>query len=146
MSNLHLPDETLMAYADGELAKDVAGAVETAMMGDASLIGRVVAFMRIRRLTKAAAGPPRHRACAAGHDRSHRSQGCGMPRARSSGAAGLYGRMLAVRWATPALAACFGVIATLAATKEWDQQAPDGEIKPWIPQLSDPAFPMHFRP
>ena len=31
MSNLHLPDETLMAYADGELANDVAGAVETAM-------------------------------------------------------------------------------------------------------------------
>ena len=48
-------------------------------MSDASLIGRVVAFMRIRRLTKAAAGAPRHRACAAGHDRSHRSQSCGTP-------------------------------------------------------------------
>jgi len=130
-----------MAYADGELANDVAGAVETAMMSDASLIGRVVAFMRIRRLTKAAAGPlDTQPALQATIDLINRKvaalRGTQPPRR-----GGLVGRMLAVRWATPALAACLGVIATLVATNEWDHPAPAAQSKPWIPQLSDPALP-----
>ena len=141
MSNLHLPDETLMAYADGELANDVADAVETAMVSDASLIGRVVAFMRIRRLTKAAAGPldtqPAPQATIDLIDRKVAAR----RRAQSPRPAALVGRMFALRWATPALAACLGVVATLAVTKEWDKQAPEAEVKPWIPQLSDPALP-----
>ena len=56
MKNLHLhpSDETLMAYADGELDEDVALAVETAMASDPELIKELVGFTRSRRLARAA--------------------------------------------------------------------------------------------
>jgi hypothetical protein len=46
-------DEVLMAYADGELDASVAQAVEAAMMADAALVGRLVVFLRSRRLVRA---------------------------------------------------------------------------------------------
>ncbi len=56
MTNLHLhpSEETLMAYADGELDEDVALAVETAMASDPQLIKELVGFTRSRRLARAA--------------------------------------------------------------------------------------------
>jgi hypothetical protein len=56
MKNLHLhpSDETLMAYADGELDEGVALAVETAMVSDPELIKELVGFTRSRRLARAA--------------------------------------------------------------------------------------------
>ncbi len=56
MKNLHLhpSDETLMAYADGELDEDVALAMETAMASDPELIKELVGFTRSRRLARAA--------------------------------------------------------------------------------------------
>src|SRR5690348_128861 len=61
MDKLHLSDETLMAYADGELPQDVAAAVEASMRSDASLVRRVVGFVASRRLARSstiAAGLP----------------------------------------------------------------------------------------
>src|SRR4051812_50096654 len=55
MAHVHLPDETLMAYADGELGADVAEAVEAAMLEDARVASRVVDFLRSRRIARAMA-------------------------------------------------------------------------------------------
>ena len=140
MSNLHLPDETLMAYADGELASDVANAVETAMEDDASLVGRVVAFMRVRRLTRTAAAtvamPMAPQAAIDLIERRVAARRRGLP----PRPAWVAGRRLAIRWAAPALAACLGVVATLAAT-QWRQQAASVVGEPWLAHLSDPALP-----
>lgn len=46
-------DEVLMAYADGELDASVAHALEAAMITDAALVGRLVVFLRSRRLVRA---------------------------------------------------------------------------------------------
>lgn len=54
MSQLHLSDEILMAFADGELDEHVAAAVERAMLDDPSITGRVVDFLRSHRLTRSA--------------------------------------------------------------------------------------------
>lgn len=56
MTNVHLHpgEETLMAFADGELEEDVAVAVEQAMTNDPALVRELVGFTRCRRLAKAA--------------------------------------------------------------------------------------------
>jgi hypothetical protein len=54
MSQLHLSDEILMAFADGELEEPVAAAVEQAMLGDPAITRRVADFLRSRRLTRSA--------------------------------------------------------------------------------------------
>jgi hypothetical protein len=54
MSQLHLSDEILMAFADGELEDPVAATVEQAMLRDPAVTKRVVAFLRTRRLVRAA--------------------------------------------------------------------------------------------
>jgi hypothetical protein len=51
--HLHPSEETLMAYADGELDEDVAVAVERAMTDDPALVRELVAFTRSRRLARA---------------------------------------------------------------------------------------------
>jgi hypothetical protein len=54
MSQLHLGDEILMAFADGELDESMASAVEQAMLADPSVARRITDFMRSRRLTRSA--------------------------------------------------------------------------------------------
>jgi hypothetical protein len=54
MSQLHLGDEILMAFADGELDEPMANAVEQAMLADPSVARRITDFMRSRRLTRSA--------------------------------------------------------------------------------------------
>jgi len=54
MSQLHLSDEILMAFADGELDEPVAAAVAKAMAEDPGLARRVVDFQQSRRLTRSA--------------------------------------------------------------------------------------------
>lgn len=54
MSQLHLSDEILMAFADGELDESVAAAVEQAMLRDPTITRRVAGFLRSRRLTRSA--------------------------------------------------------------------------------------------
>jgi hypothetical protein len=54
MSQLHLTDEILMAFADGELDESVAAAVAKAMAEDLGLARRVVEFQQSRRLTRSA--------------------------------------------------------------------------------------------
>jgi hypothetical protein len=54
MSQLHLTDEILMAFADGELDEAVASAVAKAMAENPGLARRVVEFQQSRRLTRSA--------------------------------------------------------------------------------------------
>ncbi|WP_137387775.1 anti-sigma factor [Rhodoligotrophos defluvii] len=53
-ARLHFSDETLMAYADGQLDEKVALAIEGAMTEDPGLVARVVAFIRSRHLAREA--------------------------------------------------------------------------------------------
>jgi hypothetical protein len=52
MSQLHLSDEILMAFADGELDEPVASAVERAMLIDPTVTKRIADFLRSRRLAR----------------------------------------------------------------------------------------------
>jgi hypothetical protein len=52
MSELHLTDEILMAFADGELEEPVAAAVARVMAQDPAVARRVVEFQQSRRLTR----------------------------------------------------------------------------------------------
>jgi anti-sigma factor RsiW len=54
MSQLHLSDEILMAFADGELDEPVASAVEQVMLVDPTVTRRIADFLRSRRLTRSA--------------------------------------------------------------------------------------------
>jgi hypothetical protein len=54
MSQLHLSDEILMAFADGELDEPMAAAVAKAMSEDAGIAKRVLDFQQSRRLTRSA--------------------------------------------------------------------------------------------
>jgi hypothetical protein len=54
MAQIHLSDEILMAFADGELDEPVAAAVEKAMAGDPAIAKRVAEFLRSRRLARSA--------------------------------------------------------------------------------------------
>jgi len=54
MSQLHLSDEILMAFADGELEEPTAAAIARAMAGDPIVAKRVVDFQQSRRLTRSA--------------------------------------------------------------------------------------------
>lgn len=50
-------DETLMAFADGELDEQTAAAVEEAMRGDDQLVARISLFMETRKLSAEAMAP-----------------------------------------------------------------------------------------
>jgi hypothetical protein len=52
MSQLHLSDEILMAFADGELDEPAAGAIEQAMLSNPAITQRVIGFLRSRRLIR----------------------------------------------------------------------------------------------
>ncbi|MET0742378.1 MAG: hypothetical protein ABWY78_03320, partial [Microvirga sp.] len=54
MAKIHLTDELLMAFADGELDDAMASAVEQAMAEDPAGRQRIAAFMRSRRLVRQA--------------------------------------------------------------------------------------------
>ena len=54
MSELHLSDEILMAFADGELDEPIASAVARAMVEDPGIAKRVVDFQQSRQLTRSA--------------------------------------------------------------------------------------------
>ncbi|MGO4525963.1 hypothetical protein AB4097_13970 [Microvirga sp. 2MCAF35] len=54
MSQLHLSDEILMAFADGELDERTAAAIAKAMAGDSAVAKRVMDFQQSRRLTRSA--------------------------------------------------------------------------------------------
>ncbi|WP_201829936.1 anti-sigma factor family protein [Microvirga zambiensis] len=54
MSELHLTDEILMAFADGELDEPVAAAVAKAMVDDPGIARRIVDFQQSRRLMRSA--------------------------------------------------------------------------------------------
>ncbi|MET0531137.1 MAG: hypothetical protein ABW003_22840 [Microvirga sp.] len=54
MSQLHLSDEILMAFADGELDEPAAGAIEQAMLSNPAITQRVIGFLRSRRLIRSA--------------------------------------------------------------------------------------------
>jgi hypothetical protein len=54
MSHLHLSDEILMAFADGELDEPVAKAVEQAMLSDPDITKRIAGFLRSRSLARSA--------------------------------------------------------------------------------------------
>jgi hypothetical protein len=54
MPQLHLSDEILMAFADGEIEGPVAVALEEAMQKDAAITKRVADFLKSRRLIRAA--------------------------------------------------------------------------------------------
>jgi hypothetical protein len=54
MSELHLSDEILMAFADGELDEPIAAAVAKAMAEDPGVARRIVDFQKSRRLTRSA--------------------------------------------------------------------------------------------
>jgi hypothetical protein len=54
MPQLHLSDEILMAFADGEIEGPVAVALEEAMQKDATITKRVADFLKSRRLVRAA--------------------------------------------------------------------------------------------
>jgi hypothetical protein len=54
MSQLHLSDEILMAFADGELEEPTAAAVAKAMAEDATVAKRIMDFQQSRRLTRSA--------------------------------------------------------------------------------------------
>lgn len=52
MSDLHLTDEILMAFADGELDEPVAAAVASVMAQDPAVARKIVEFQQSRRLTR----------------------------------------------------------------------------------------------
>jgi hypothetical protein len=52
MSELHLTDEILMAFADGELDEPVAAAVASVMAQDPAVARKIVEFQQSRRLTR----------------------------------------------------------------------------------------------
>ena len=54
MSQLHLSDEILMAFADGELEEPSAAAVAKAMAEDPAVAKRIMDFQQSRRLTRSA--------------------------------------------------------------------------------------------
>jgi len=54
MSELHLTDEILMAFADGELDEPIAAAVAGAMAQDPVVARKIVDFQQSRRLTRSA--------------------------------------------------------------------------------------------
>jgi hypothetical protein len=54
MSQLHLSDEILMAFADGELEEPTAAAVAKAMADDATVAKRIMDFQQSRRLSRSA--------------------------------------------------------------------------------------------
>lgn len=54
MAQLHLSDEILMAFADGELDEPVAATVEDAMAHDPAIAKRVAEFLRSRRIARSA--------------------------------------------------------------------------------------------
>jgi hypothetical protein len=54
MSQLHLSDEILMAFADGELEEPTAAAVARAMADDATVAKRIMDFQQSRRLSRSA--------------------------------------------------------------------------------------------
>ena len=54
MSELHLSNEVLMAFADGELDEPIAAAVARAMADDPRVARRIVDFQQSRRLTRTA--------------------------------------------------------------------------------------------
>ena len=54
MAKIHLTDEMLMAFADGELDDSLASAVERALAEDPAGRQQIAAFMRSRRLTRQA--------------------------------------------------------------------------------------------
>jgi hypothetical protein len=54
MAQVHFSDETLMAFADGELDEKVAVSVEQAMSDDPAIAQRVAGFMRSRRIIRSA--------------------------------------------------------------------------------------------
>jgi len=58
MPQVHLADETLMAYADGELDDSVVAAVEAAMRNDPGVPSRITAFIRSRQLARLVLGGP----------------------------------------------------------------------------------------
>jgi len=54
MSSLHLSDEILMAFADGELDDAMAATVDEAMRSDPAILARVADFVRSRRIARGA--------------------------------------------------------------------------------------------
>lgn len=54
MTQLHLSDEVLMAFADGELDEQMVASVELAIASDPAIAGRVAGFLRSRRLVRSA--------------------------------------------------------------------------------------------
>jgi hypothetical protein len=58
MNQVHLADEALMAYADGELDDSVVAAVEEAMRSDAGVPPRITAFIRSRQLARRVLAEP----------------------------------------------------------------------------------------
>ncbi|MBQ0824691.1 hypothetical protein KBI52_31290 [Microvirga sp. HBU67558] len=54
MSQLHLSDEILMAFADGELEEPTAAAIAKAMAEDPAVARRIMEFQQSRRLTRSA--------------------------------------------------------------------------------------------
>lgn len=54
MSQLHLSDEILMAFADGELEEPTVAAIAKAMADDPAVAKRIIDFQQSRRLTRSA--------------------------------------------------------------------------------------------
>lgn len=78
MSQLHLSDEILMAFADGELEEPAAAAVAKAMAEDPIVAKRIVEFQQSRRLTRSALSaalapdvPPELRAAVSAQIKAH---------------------------------------------------------------------------
>jgi hypothetical protein len=82
MSQLHLSDEILMAFADGELEEPTAAAVAKAMAEDSIVAKRIVEFQQSRRLTRSVLSaaltpdvPPELRAAVSAQIKAHETAG-----------------------------------------------------------------------
>jgi hypothetical protein len=82
MSQLHLSDEILMAFADGELEEPTAAAVAKAMAEDTNVAKRIMDFQQSRRLARSAFStallpdvPPELRAAVLAQVKSHEAAG-----------------------------------------------------------------------
>jgi hypothetical protein len=81
MSQLHLSDEILMAFADGELEESTAAAIAKAMAEDPAVAKRIMDFQQSRRLTRSALSatlpdvPPELRAAVSARIKAYETAG-----------------------------------------------------------------------
>ncbi|GGE54949.1 hypothetical protein GCM10007276_34900 [Agaricicola taiwanensis] len=124
MTDIHLSDENLMAYADGEAEAPLQRAVERAMLADPRAVRKVVDFLRSRRLARAAlaldgtAVPDSLRAAVEAKVAAHERQGGNVVPLKRRGLSGLWARVALPVAAAAVLLAAVSLYTTMGMRED----------------------------